>query len=167
MKPVIAKRHATRLDTAGLERVLPQIQSLIEGARQHVVSTANLALVWLYWNVGRIITEDIQKSRKRAGYGEQLLRGLAKELIREYGSGYSHSNLNDMRRFFEAFEILQPASVKSGRLVGSPAAAESVIDAIRQPLVAASASGNILQPVAVKSSSTEILPPLVAKGDEK
>jgi hypothetical protein len=66
----------------GLSRVLPQIQSLIDASRQHAVSTANLTLVWLYWNVGRIITEDIQKNQKRAGYGERLLRGLAKELIR-------------------------------------------------------------------------------------
>lgn len=53
------------------------------------------------------------KNQKRAGYGKQLLRGLARVLLRRYGSGYSPSNLNDMRRFFEGFEILQPVAVKS------------------------------------------------------
>jgi len=43
-------------------------------SRQHVVSTANLTLVWLNWNVGRVITQDIQQNQKRAGYGDQLLR---------------------------------------------------------------------------------------------
>jgi len=75
------------VEFAGLKRVLPQVQSLIEASRQHVVSTANLTLVWLYWNVGRVVAEDIQKNQKRAGYGEQLLGGLAETLIRQYGSG--------------------------------------------------------------------------------
>ena len=113
MKPILARRPAADWDTTGLSRVLPQIQSLIGASRQHVVFTANLTLVWLYWHVGRIITEDIQTNQKRVGYGEQLFRGLTKVLIREYGSGYSHSNLKDMRRFFEAFEISQPVAVKS------------------------------------------------------
>jgi hypothetical protein len=138
MKHPIAKRRAAEPDLPGFARVLPEIRSLIDASRQHVVSTANLTLVWLYWNVGRIITQDIQKNQKRAGYGEQLLRGLAEVLIRQYGSGYSQSNLNDMRRFFEGFEILQPAAVKSG----SP-----VLPVFGGEL----ASVNILQPVAVKS----------------
>jgi len=47
----------------------------------------------LYWNIGRIITQDIQKNEKRAGYGEQLIEELAKELGKEYESGYSTKNL--------------------------------------------------------------------------
>lgn len=138
MKHPIAKRRAAEPDLPGFARVLPEIRSLIDASRQHVVSTANLTLVWLYWNVGRVITQDIQKNQKRAGYGEQLLRGLAEMLIRQYGSGYSQSNLNDMRRFFEGFEILQPAAVKSG----SPVLPVPGVEL---------ASVNILQPVAVKS----------------
>lgn len=140
MKHPVAKRRAAAPDLPGFARVLPEIQSLIEAARQHVVSTANLTLVWLYWNVGRVITQDIQKNRKRAGYGEQLLRGLAEVLIRQYGSGYSQSNLNDMRRFFEGFEILQPSAVKSDLPVLPVLGVEI-------------ASVNILQPVAVKSEN--------------
>lgn len=83
--------------------ILREIRSLIEMSRHHVAVTANLALVNLYWNIGRIVTQDIQKNEKRAGYGEQLLGGLAKVLTQEYGQGYSISNLNDFRRFYEAF----------------------------------------------------------------
>jgi len=140
MKHPIAKRRAVAPDLPGFARVLPEIQSLIEASRQHVVSTANLTLVWLYWNVGRVITQDIQKNQKRAGYGEQLLRGLAEVLIRQYGSGYSQSNLNDMRRFFEGFEILQPKAVKSDLPVLPVLGVEI-------------ASVNILQPVAVESEN--------------
>ena len=66
MKPALIKRRAAKPDLSGLGQVLPQIQTLIEASRQHVVSTANLTLVWLYWNVGRVITVDIQKNAKRA-----------------------------------------------------------------------------------------------------
>jgi len=96
-----------------LPAILPEIRSLIEMSRHHAAVTANLALVNLYWNIGRITTEGIQKNEKRAGYGEQLLDRLAASLIQEYGRGYSVSNLNDMRRFYEGFQILQTLSVES------------------------------------------------------
>jgi hypothetical protein len=70
-----------------LPAILPEILSLIEMSRHHAAVTANLALVTRYWNIGRIITQDIQKNAKRAGYGEQLLESLAASLTREYGKG--------------------------------------------------------------------------------
>ena len=45
MTPVRARRRAARPDAVGLTRVLPQIKALIEGARQQVVSTANLTQI--------------------------------------------------------------------------------------------------------------------------
>ena len=42
--------------------ILPEIRSLIEMSRQHAAVTANLVLVNLYWNIGRIIMQDIQKN---------------------------------------------------------------------------------------------------------
>lgn len=70
-------------------------------------------MVNLYWNIGRIITQDIQKNEKRADYGEQLIDGLATSLTQEYGQGYSDRNLRDMRRFFEFFNIWQALPAKS------------------------------------------------------
>ncbi|OHB66073.1 MAG: hypothetical protein A2Y77_17580 [Planctomycetes bacterium RBG_13_62_9] len=92
--------------------VATEIRDLIEAARSHVSVTANLAMVNLYWNIGRVITQDIQKNEKRAEYGATLLRALATILIQEYGAGYSRANLQDMRRFFESFEICQTVSSK-------------------------------------------------------
>ena len=39
--------------------------------------------------------------------------GSAFELTRQYGRGYASSNLGDMRRFYNVFEILQPLAVES------------------------------------------------------
>jgi predicted nuclease of restriction endonuclease-like (RecB) superfamily len=114
-------------------KLATEIRTLIETARSHVSVTANLALVNLYWNIGRVITQDIQKNEKRAEYGTTLLRELAAMLTQEYGRGYSRANLQDMRRFFEAFEICQTVSGKSlPPTILQPAAVESTESMICQ-----------------------------------
>lgn len=95
MKHLIVKRRSAAPDLPGFARVLPEIQSLIEACRQHVVSTANLTLVWLYWNVGRVITQDIQQHSERAGYGERLVEALGAQLTQQYGTGFSARSLWD------------------------------------------------------------------------
>jgi predicted nuclease of restriction endonuclease-like (RecB) superfamily len=92
--------------------ILPEIRSLIEMSRHHVAVTANLSLVNLYWNIGRIITQDIQKNEKRAGYGEQLVEEVGCVLTQEYGQGFSPRNLWDMKRFYMEFLILQPLAAE-------------------------------------------------------
>ncbi|MCX6927130.1 MAG: DUF1016 N-terminal domain-containing protein [Verrucomicrobia bacterium] len=104
-----AKTHATAGSiTMAVEGMLPEIRALIEAARHRAVTAANLSMVTLYWNIGRVITRDLQQNAKRGGYGERLLERLAAELAREYGPGYSISNLWDMRRFYASFQIPQP-----------------------------------------------------------
>jgi predicted nuclease of restriction endonuclease-like (RecB) superfamily len=105
---VKAKALASRVS-----RILPDIRNLIDSARQHVAVAANLTMVSLYWNIGRIITQDIQRNEKRAGYGEHLIESLAELLGRKYGPGYSGSNLWDMKKFFATFRILQPVAGES------------------------------------------------------
>jgi len=114
MKPI--KQPEAGVSKA-VEAILPEIRSLIEEARHRAVTAANLAMVTLYWRVGGLLTRDIQQGAKRGGYGERLLEGLAARLTREFGRGFSISNLWDMRRFFEGFEIPQPTAVDSGSVV--------------------------------------------------
>ena len=137
-----------------LPTILPEIRSLIEMSRHHAAVTANLALVNLYWNIGRIITQEIQKNEKRAGYGEQLLESLAASLTREYGKGCSRANLQDMRRFFETFQICQTVSNKSDK------------DPIRQTLSSELPPHQILQTMAGESSSAAILQALPVESSD-
>lgn len=106
----MSKLHHTLKESRAHPRILLEIRSLIEAAQQRIAATANLALVSLYWNIGRVITEDIQQNTKRAGYRELLLENLSEELRRDYGQGFSRANLQDMRRFFEQFAICQTLS---------------------------------------------------------
>lgn len=132
--------------------ILPEIRSLIETSRNHVAVTANLALVNLYWNIGRIITQDILKNEKRAEYGTQLLEMLASGLTKEYGQGYSKINLQDMRRFHEYFQINQTLSDQSsfGQIDQTPS--DLLRGRIRQTLSIKSTDGRILQTPSAESS---------------
>lgn len=105
--------HDTFL-AAQIHRIVPEIRSLIEVARCQVASTANLTMVKTYWNIGRIISEEMRGEEKRARYGTRLVEGLSDTLSREYGHGYSARNLWDMQRFYEAFQILQAVPAESG-----------------------------------------------------
>ena len=99
--------------TKAADALLPEIRGLIESARQQAVTAANLSMVALYWQIGRIINTEIQAKPGRADYGEALLARLGEALKREYGRGFSERNLRDMRRFYEAFEIRQTMSAES------------------------------------------------------
>lgn len=154
-KPALIKRPAAKPGLSALGQVLPEIQTLIESSRQHFVTTANLTLVWLYWNVGRVITQDIQKNAKRAGYGEQLLEALGTRLTKQYGNGFSARSLWDMRRFFTDFEIL-PAPV-----------AEFGGQHILPALLAESSGTKIYSSVTSKSAPTQILPAVSGESDDR
>ena len=84
----------------------------IENARKNVAQQVNTQLLTTYWNIGRIIVEYEQQNQIRADYGKQTLRELSKELTREFGKGFSRSNLQNMRAFYLAYEKCQTVSGK-------------------------------------------------------
>jgi predicted nuclease of restriction endonuclease-like (RecB) superfamily len=132
--------------------ILPEIRSLIEMSRHHVAVTANLALVNLYWNIGQVITRDIQRNEKRAEYGEHLVEELGHALSRDYGQGFSTRNLWDMKRFYTGFLILQTLSAESKEKRIDQTLSDQLGRKIRQTLSNKSADGRILQTVSVESS---------------
>ncbi|MGA2318330.1 MAG: DUF1016 N-terminal domain-containing protein [Thermodesulfobacteriota bacterium] len=75
----------------------------------------NSALVLLYWRVGKRIRQDILKE-KRAGYGEQIVSAVSRELAAEFGQGFSEKNLWHMIRFVEVFPEEQIVSTLSRQL---------------------------------------------------
>lgn len=89
-----------------------EIRELLENARKNVAQQVNTQLVTTYWNIGRIIVEYEQQNQIRADYGKQTLRELSKELTREFGKGFSRSNLQNMRAFYLAYEKCQTVSGK-------------------------------------------------------
>jgi len=89
-----------------------EIRELLEKSRKNIAQQVNTELLTTYWNIGRIIVEYEQQSQLRAEYGKQTLKELSKELTREFGKGFSRSNLQNMRAFYLAYEKCQTPSGK-------------------------------------------------------
>ena len=61
------------------DRLLGDIRSLIESAREQTARAVNSALVGLYWHIGKRIREDVLQVQ-RAGYGEEIVSALRRQL---------------------------------------------------------------------------------------
>ncbi|WP_126937796.1 YhcG family protein [Veillonella sp. CHU740] len=88
------------------------IKELMDSARNSIARSVNNILVQTYWEIGRIIVEEEQGHCDRAAYGKQLIIELSKKLTREYGKGFSRSNLQNMRNFYLTYPICQTVSSK-------------------------------------------------------
>ena len=61
------------------------IAEVLRTARSKAYRAVNFVMVEAYWNIGRMIVEEEQQGRERAGYGEALVRGLSKRLNEDFG----------------------------------------------------------------------------------
>ena len=84
----------------------------MDQARNRVSREVNNILIQTYWEIGRVIVEDEQGNLERAEYGKKLITDLSKRLTKEYGKGFSKSNLFNMRNFYLTFPIFQTLSGK-------------------------------------------------------
>ena len=89
-----------------------QIVQLLNDTRKSVVIQVNTTLLVTYWHVGKLIVEDEQNNIHRAEYGKKVLKELSKRLTNDLGKGFSVSNLQFMRRFYQKYPIQQTLSVK-------------------------------------------------------
>jgi len=80
-----------------------KIVDLLQSARNKVVQTVNQTMVLTYFEIGRMIVEEEQQGKERAGYGKQILKELSKVLTKKFGKGFSVDNLENMRRFYLAY----------------------------------------------------------------
>ena len=98
----LSVRSASATPALPANRLLGDIRTLIESAREQTARAVNSALVGLYWHIGKRIREDVLQS-KRAGYGEEIVYALSRQLTEEYGRGFTRANLFHMIRFTEVF----------------------------------------------------------------
>lgn len=83
--------------------VYENIKQILEKARSTAYRAVNFAMVGAYWEIGRVIVEEEQKGRERAGYGESLVEELSERLTNDYGKGFTKSNLFYMKQFYLTF----------------------------------------------------------------
>ena len=92
--------------------VFNNIKRLMDNARNKVANEVNIILLQTYWEIGRIIVEDEQGHLERAEYGKELINDLSRQLTKEYGKGFSKSNLFNMRNLYLSYPIFQTLSGK-------------------------------------------------------
>ncbi|MBR1549223.1 MAG: hypothetical protein IJ634_01130 [Bacteroidales bacterium] len=92
--------------------LVSQIGELIAEARKRVAVQVNTTLLATYWHIGQLIVDYEQNSQQRAEYGKQTLREVSRQLTREYGKGFSRSNLQWMRLLYIKYPICQTLSSK-------------------------------------------------------
>ena len=75
-----------------------EVSGVISKYRKHINNTINFDLVLANWEIGKMIDKK-QNSLPRAEYGEKLIKELSSQMTKDFGRGYTESNLMYMRMF--------------------------------------------------------------------
>jgi len=100
-----------------------RVVNLLKEARKSVVKTVNKTMVYTYFEIGRIIVEEEQQGKGRAAYGKQILKGLSQRLSKEFGTGFSITNIQQMRNFYLIYQKQQTLSANSENEIQQTASA--------------------------------------------
>ena len=92
--------------------IYQEIKELLYSAKNRVYQTINTTMTQTYFQIGKRIVEEEQGGEIRAEYGKSLLKLLSVQLINEFGKGFSVDNLENMRRFYLAFQKSETVSRK-------------------------------------------------------
>lgn len=82
---------------------LQNVSEILESARKNAKTAVNLAMVYAYYEVGRMIVEQEQHGENRAAYGKQILQELSAYLTENFGKGFSVGNLKNIRQFYKVY----------------------------------------------------------------
>lgn len=94
-----------------------KVAYLLKEARKSVVQKINKTMVYTYFEIGRIIVEEEQNGKERAEYGKQILKDLSKRLSAEFGKGFSVTNLQQMKNFYNVYGKQQTVSAESEKAI--------------------------------------------------
>jgi hypothetical protein len=121
------------LTRTGYKPLYDGIVELLDSARRAAGRVVNSIITTAYWEMGRRIVEEEQRGRRKAGYGEQLIDQLARDLTDRFGRGFSRTNVFQIRQFYLGYQqIIQTpsgqsvAAEKFQTLSGRSVAAEKV-----------------------------------------
>ncbi len=84
-------------------RMVNEITKLVHEAKNKLSKEINNSIVYVYWNIGRIIVSNENEYNNRLEYGKEILKRLSKELTKYLGKGFSYTNLKYMRIFYKTY----------------------------------------------------------------
>lgn len=87
------------------KELIAQIHNIISTAKEKAIRSVDTERVLMYWQIGKVILEEEQQGKDRAGYGEFLIKSLSKALQPRFGAGFSIRQLERYRQFYRIFPI--------------------------------------------------------------
>lgn len=97
--------------------VLEDVRYIIDTSQKQAYQVVNKTLVLRNWYIGKRIYEEELNGGNRAEYGAEVIKQLAIQLQKEYGKGYTKSNLYNFYSFYKMYpNIFQTLSGKLPRL---------------------------------------------------
>lgn len=94
--------------------ILKDMRGIIESSQKAAYQAVNTTLVQRNWLLGYRIASEEMQGKERAKYGAEIIKRLSKALSKEYGKGYTKTNLYSFYSFYKAYpEIFHSVSGKS------------------------------------------------------
>lgn len=126
------------------------LRTIVSAARDASYRMANLMQVAQNWLIGRRIVEQEQQGKIRAEYGKHVVELASQVLTKEFGQGFSETQIKSFRKFYLTFSDLQIQQTM-------PAEFKSRLRQIRQTMPAESSNNGIAMPVQLSWSHYERL----------
>lgn len=93
-----------------------ELKRIVFHARSKAFRAINYAQVESNWLLGQRIVEQEQHGEHRAQYGKQILEIASQELTKEFGKGFSESNIRSFRKFYLIFKDIAIQQALSAEL---------------------------------------------------
>ena len=126
------------------------LRTIVSAARDASYRMANLMQVAQNWLIGRRIVEQEQQGKMHAEYGKHVVELASQVLTKEFGQGFSETQIRNFRKFYLTFSGLRIQQTV-------PAEFRSRLASIQQTMPAESSDNGIAMPVQLSWSHYERL----------
>ena len=82
------------------------LHSIVSKARSKAFAAVNYSLVERNWRIGQRIVEQEQNGASRAEYGKHVIEVASAALTKEFGKGFSETNIMNFKKFYLKFKEL-------------------------------------------------------------
>ena len=95
--------NTTIVENNALNNYYEMINELIVNSKKRVNRNIDYEMVELYYNIGRIINELIEKYHFESSQNE-IIKSFSSRLTKEYGNGFGETNLKLMKKFYLTYK---------------------------------------------------------------
>lgn len=82
------------------------LRTIVSKARSKAFTAVNYSLVERNWRIGQRIVEQEQNGASRAEYGKHVIEVASAALTKEFGKGFSETNIMNFKKFYLKFKGL-------------------------------------------------------------